>query len=121
MPIISEREFLRREFDLISSKNNSIYSLDAENIDVTIYNTKHQVMCWIEGKKDETDVYSMLSQLIFTAYKIKNKDVSNFPPYFGCYDGVKGALVSSLNARQVFEFNDINWQLIQKKHIFYVI
>ena len=109
MPIISEREFLRREFDLISSKNNSIYSLDAENIDVTIYNTKHQVMCWIEGKKDETDVYSMLSQLIFTAYKIKNKDVSNFPPYFGCYDGVKGALVSSLNARQVFEFNDINW------------
>lgn len=109
MPLLSEREFLSREFDLISSKNDRIYSLDTENIDVTIYNTKHQVMCWVEGKKEETDVYQMLAQLIFTAYKIKNKDVSNFPPYFGCYDGKKGALVSSLDARQVFEFNDINW------------
>ena len=105
----SEREFLSKEFNLLNDKNGRIYSIDTENVDITIYNTMQQVMVWIEGKKEETDIYKMLSQIIFTAYKIKKQDYSNLPPYFGCYDGKKGALIKSIEARQVFEFNDINW------------
>lgn len=109
MPITSEREFLSREFNLLNDNHKRIYSLDTENVDITIYNTQQQVMCWLEGKKEETDIYKMLSQIIFTAYRIKKQDYSNLPPYFGCYDGKKGALIKSIEARQVFEFNDINW------------
>ena len=63
---------------------------------------------WIEAKQKDEDIFVMLSQIIFTAYREKLKS-QDLPIAFGCFNSKKAALIDNYQAEEVFAHTDIDW------------
>ncbi len=63
---------------------------------------------WIEAKQKDEDIFVMLAQIIFTAYREKLKS-QDLPIAFGCFNSKKAALIDNYQAEEVFAHTDIDW------------
>ena len=103
-------------------KNNGVIS--GNDIDVAIrkfgknelsgdnesfFNSTSNYCIWLETKDGNyCTIWEMLAQIIFTAHKVLRKATEAMPPYLGCFDNEKGAIIEFYNAEVVFGLTDIN-------------
>ncbi len=96
--IINETDFKVKQLTEWGIKK---YTLDEDRVDIKLRHT------WIETKQKSEDIYDMLAQIIFTAYKVKG--YRELPLYFGCFNAEKGAMIENYQAQDVFAHTDIDW------------
>lgn len=68
-------------------------------------------MLWAEAKKDSSDVYRSLVQLILTIGKARTFDNHLPPPFLGAFDGEKIAFIPYHEVQDIFYLNDFNWNV----------
>lgn len=79
--------------------NNGIIS--GNDIDVAIkiqnnlFSPNEDPYCvWLETKDGNyCSIYEMLAQIVITALQVNKKHKIEIPPYLGCFDNEKGALI----------------------------
>ena len=98
MQIINETDFKVKQLTQWGFKK---YTLDEDRVDIKLRHT------WIETKQKSEDIYDMLAQIVFTAYKVKNN--IPLPIYFGCFNSEKGAIIENHQVLDIFAHTDINW------------
>ena len=69
---------------------------------------------WLEVKKSGDDVYDMLAQIIFTAYR-ENGKYRQLPPYLGCFNDCNGAVIAKSNVYDIMRYKDMNWEQTPSK------
>ena len=72
---------------------------------------EQESLLWAEAKKDSSDVYNSIVQLILTIGKAKTFDRFLPPPMLGAFDGAKIAFVPYSDIHEVFYINDFNWNV----------
>lgn len=96
--IINENDFKVKQ---LTEWNIKKYTLDEDRVDIKLH------YIWLETKQKSEDIYEMLSQVIFTAYKVmSNKPL---PTHFGCFNSKVGAIIENSQAQEVFRHTDIDW------------
>ncbi len=70
-----------------------------------------QSLLWAEAKKDKSDVYNSISQLILTIGKARTFDKFLPPPFLGAFDAEKIAFVPYNEIADIFYLNDFNWNV----------
>jgi len=66
---------------------------------------------WAEAKRDVSDIYKSIAQLVLTIGKARTFD-KNLPPHFiGAFDGEKIAFVPYSDIQDIFYQNDFNWKV----------
>lgn len=70
-----------------------------------------QSLLWAEAKKDKSDVYNSISQLILTIGKARTFVKFLPPPFLGAFDAEKIAFVPYNEIADIFYLNDFNWNV----------
>ena len=82
-----------------------------KRIDFTVKSTSKinpEYLFWAEAKQSQTDIFSMLTQLLVT---IKQDAYNILPPKFiGCFDSEKIAFVEYNEILPIYSLNDFNWR-----------
>ncbi len=68
-------------------------------------------LLWAEAKKDSSDVYKSIVQLILTIGKARTFDKFLPPAMLGAFDGEKMAFIPYNEIHEVFYQNDFNWNV----------
>jgi hypothetical protein len=98
--IINETDFKVKQLTQWGFKSSQ-WKLDEDRVDIKIPNI------WVETKQKYEDIYDMLAQIIFTAYKVKG--YRELPIYFACFNSEKGAIIENHQAQDIFRHTDIDW------------
>ncbi|MDR3245754.1 MAG: hypothetical protein LBT50_04910 [Prevotellaceae bacterium] len=70
-----------------------------------------EYLLWAEAKKDPTDIFKMLTQLVLTIGKERTFDKHLPSAFLGCFDSEKIAFVPYYAIQEVFYQNDFNWKI----------
>jgi len=72
---------------------------------------EQESLLWAEAKKDSSDVYKSLVQLILTIGKARTFDKYLPPAFLGAFDSEKIAFIPYSEIHYVFYLNDFNWNV----------
>jgi len=93
------------------------------NVDfcVSMHQTKkelyeHESLLWAEAKRDSSDIYKSIVQLILTIGKERTFDKYLPPSFLGAFDGEKMAFIPYNEIHDVFYLNDFNWNVAPSNH-----
>lgn len=75
------------------------------------HNLEHESLLWAEAKKDSSDIYKSIVQLILTIGKARTFDKHLPPTFLGAFDGEKIAFIPYNDIHEVFYINDFNWNV----------
>ena len=72
---------------------------------------RKEYLLWAEAKASPTDIAVMLAQLILTIGKARIHHEILPPPFLGCFDRTKIALIPFSEIQEIFYKNDFNWNV----------
>jgi hypothetical protein len=73
--------------------------------------TEQESLLWAEAKKNSSDIYKSVVQLVLTIGKARTFDKYLPPPMLGAFDGEKIAFIPYNEIHDVFYQNDFNWNV----------
>lgn len=68
-------------------------------------------LLWAEAKRNQSDIYKSITQLILTIGKARTFDKCLPPSMLGAFDGEKIAFIPYAEIHEVFYINDFNWSV----------
>lgn len=77
---------------------------------------EQESLLWAEAKKNVSDVYNSIVQLILTIGKARTFDKFLPPPMLGALDGEKIAFIPYNEIHDIFYQNDFNWNITPSDH-----
>lgn len=77
---------------------------------------EQESLLWAEAKKDSSDIYKSIVQLILTIGKARTFDKFLPPAMLGAFDGEKIAFIPYNDIHEVFYINDFNWNITPSNH-----
>lgn len=78
---------------------------------------EQESLLWAEAKKDSSDIYKSIVQLILTIGKARTFDKFLPPAMLGAFDGEKIAFIPYNDIHEVFYINDFNWNVTPSNHV----
>nr|MBP9031544.1 hypothetical protein [Dysgonamonadaceae bacterium] len=73
--------------------------------------TEQESLLWAEAKKNSSDIYKSVVQLVLTIGKARTFDKYLPPPMLGAFDSEKIAFIPYNEIHDVFYQNDFNWNV----------
>jgi len=121
---IQKEETLKAQvFQDFFGKSKYSYEPNIDNIDFIVTEAKLQKdsifkhhYLWAEAKKGIHDISIMITQLILTIKKTYDKGEQSPPPYIGCFDSKKFALIPFHDILPIFSESDFNWNITPSNH-----
>jgi len=77
---------------------------------------EQESLLWAEAKKNSSDIYNSIVQLILTIGKARTFDKFLPPAMLGAFDGEKIAFIPYNDIHEVFYVNDFNWNVTPSNH-----
>ena len=77
---------------------------------------ERESLLWAEAKRDASDIYTSIVQLILTIGKARTFDKYLPPAFLGAFDGEKIAFIPYSDIHDIFYLNDFNWNVTPSKH-----
>lgn len=77
---------------------------------------EQESILWAEAKKNTSDIYKSIVQLILTIGKARTFDKFLPPLMLGAFDGEKIAFIPYNDIHEVFYMNDFNWNVTPSNH-----